>query len=312
MAISNRSAGTTLTATDYNELRNKIIEILGPNSGGSTRGYGQATTSSTVAGGATTLVSATHMAQLRADIVKAYVHITADSFDLTVPSGGTDLIKATASGTDYNETHNAYIEAINYCYDNAPTANPSQMTLSSNVAAATAGTNWNGTVTTTHRVTWTDSNHQRWFFNAGGQVRFHAAHDNNSTSKSNDWQQFLANKVNGISFGYTEYWQHILASTNTFLQQNPDGVTVYQDNYHNLSVSRLVGSTNVMDFTMNFVDADRGNIANTYFWIAAYDEDVIGTTTSNISIYYPTGSTTDPLLGSISTVQLDPPTVTVA
>lgn len=68
MAISNRSAGTTLTATDYNELRNKIIEILGPNSGGSTRGYGQATTSSTVAGGATTLVSATHMAQLRADI----------------------------------------------------------------------------------------------------------------------------------------------------------------------------------------------------------------------------------------------------
>jgi len=307
MPISNRSTAQTLTATHYNELRNKIVQILG--TGSIDYGYGQATTSSTVAGGSTTLVSATHMAQLRADIVKAYVHITSTAFTLEVPDAATELIKATASGTDYESTHNAYIEAINFCETNRTLANVTQMTLNSNVASATAGTNWNGTVTTTHSINFANGNHQRWFFNAGGEIRFHAAHDTNTTSKSNDWQQFLTNKINGTVFRFADYWQHKLASTNTFFQQNPDGATVYQDNYWNLTVSSP--SATELQFTQNFVDADRGNVANTYFWIAAYDEDVIGTTTSNISIYYPTGSTTDPLLGAISTVQLAAPTVSV-
>ena len=307
MPISNRTTAQTLTAAHYNELRNKIVQILG--TGSTDYGYGQATTSSTVAGGSTTLVSATHMAQLRADIVKAYVHITSTAFTLEVPDAATELIQATASGTDYNSTHNAFIEAINYCDTNRMTANPTQMTLLNNVGAATAGADWNGTVTTTHRLTFSNGDHERWFFNAGGEVRFHAAHDNNSTSKANDWQQFLTNKVNGITFSFTEYWQHKLASATTFLQQNPDGATVYQDNYHNVTVNSV--SAGVIEFTQNFVDADRGDIANTYFWIAAYDEDVIGTTTSNMSIYYPTGSTTDPLLGAITTVQLAAPTVIV-
>ena len=249
------------------------------------------------------------MAQLRADIVKAYVHITATAFTLEVPTATTELIKATATGTDYESTHNAYIEAINFCDTNRMISNPTQMTLVSNVGAATAGADWNGTVTTTHRVSFTSSDHQRWFFNAGGQIRFHAAHDNNTTSKSNDWQQFLSNKVNGTTFVFADYWQHKQASVATFNQQNPDGATVYQDNYHNVTVTSP--NTTDLEFTQNFVDADRGNIDNTYFWIAAYDEDVIGTTTSNMSIYYPTGSTTDTLLGSITTVQLAAPTVTV-
>ena len=72
MAIASRSTSGVLSATDYNELRNSIVRILGTGIGD--YGYGQATSSSTVAGSSTQLVSEIEMQKLRTDILKCWAH----------------------------------------------------------------------------------------------------------------------------------------------------------------------------------------------------------------------------------------------
>ena len=162
-----------------------------------------------------------------------------------------------------------------------------------------------------HTVSFSTAEHQRFFFNAGGQIRFYAAHDNNSTGKASDWQQFLANKVNGISYGAAEYWAAKTGGTATSLQRNAgDFSSAYSDNYWNITTT-FPNTTDVL-LTQTYADADVGDYeggANRY-WIPAYDEDVTGTTTTDVGYYYPTGSATDPILGSIVTVDIAAPTVT--
>lgn len=309
MPISNRTTSDTLTAAHYNELRNKIVQILGV--GASDYGYGQGTISTTVAGSSTQQVNAQHMANLRTDIVKAYVHITSSAFNVTTPTANSSIILATASGATYNETHNSYISAINYCEANRFIANPSQMTLVTSTVPKTVGSNWNGTVTVSHTVSFASAEHQRFFFNAGGQIRFYAAHDTNSTGKSSDWQQFLANKINGTIYYAPHYWAAKNGTSAYSLQQNAGSVSsAYSDNYWRLNTT-FPNATDVQ-ITQEYADADIGDYAggNNRYWIAAYDENVIGTTTTDVGYYFPTGVTTDPVLGTINTVQVNAPTVT--
>lgn len=309
MAISTRTTSDTLTAAHYNELRNKIVQIYGVGAGD--YGYGHTTISTTVAGSSTQQVNAQHMANLRTDIVKAYVHITSNSFDLTIPTASSSIIKATDSGAAYNETHNAYINAVNFCDTNRFQSNPSQMTLVASTVPKTVGSNWNGTVTVQHSISFSTAEHQRFFFNAGGQIRFYASHDNSSTGKASDWQQFLANKVNGISYGAAEYWAAKTGGTATSLTRYAgDFSSVYSDNYWQITTS-FPNATDVT-LTQTYADADLGDYegGNNRYWIPAYDEDVVGTTSTDIGYYYPTGSTTDPILGSIVTVDIAAPTIT--
>lgn len=317
MAISNRTVTDTLTAAHYNEIRNKIVQILGTGAGD--YGYGQATTSSTVAGSSTQLVQAVHMAQLRTDIVKAYVHITSSAFNLTVPTAFTDIILATASGADYNETHNAYIEAVNYCETNRYLANPAQMTLVGSNTATLSFSDWNGTRTFNLSANFgSTTDDHRWFFNAGGEIRFYTEHTYNTStypvnSKPYDWQQFLANKVDGTGFGPADYWTAVGngaggVGRRVYSSGSPgyDG-TAYTANYWQVRMTDA-GSGN-LNFNIDYVDADQGN-TNPLYWNSSFDETVNGTTTLYCGYYYPTGSTTDPLLGNISTVQLPAPTFT--
>lgn len=308
MAISTRTTSDTLTAAHYNELRNKIVQIYGVGAGD--YGYGHTTISTTVAGSSTQQVNAQHMANLRTDIVKAYVHITSTSFDLTIPTASTSIIKASDSGAAYNETHNAYINAVNFCDTNRFNSNPSQMTLVTTTVPKTVGSNWNGSLTVQHTVQFSTAEHQRFFFNAGGQIRFYASHDNSSTGKASDWQQFLANKVNGISYGAAEYWAAKGGSMTSMTQYAGDFSSVYSDNYWQITTA-FPNATDVT-LTQTYADADLGDYegGNNRYWIASYDEDVVGTTTTDVGYYYPTGSTTDPILGSITTVDIAAPTVT--
>ena len=319
MAVASRNTSQALTATHYNEIRNLAVSILGTGSGN--YGYGQPTVSSTRAAG-TNLVSAIDMQNLRTDIMRSWVHQTGSNTGLEVPVAGTDTIRAGSTTTmgaimdpEYDKTHNAYIEAVNQIESNRLVAHPGQMTLLP-ATATKSNSNWgqgtvtggSHTMTISHTVTFSSENHRRWFFNAGGQIRIYAWHTHSGTftAKDEDWLQFLSNKVNNQNYiTHTEFSALSGTSYSTFHQVNAgDHNSAYSDNYWNVQV-RLNGSN--LDIQQNYVDADVGWVNR--FWVAAYDEPVTGTTSSNLGIYYPTGSTTDAIVGSTPTVQLAPPTI---
>jgi len=313
MAISSRNTTQTLTASHYNEIRNQVVKVLGTGSGD--YGYGQPTVSSTRASGSH-LVSAVDMQNLRKDIMKAYYH--QEGLQLTSvlenPIANTDVVRAGAvSDADYKKTHNAFVQIANQIETNRLTAHYSQMTLLPG-AASKSNSNWgqgtvsggSHTMSISHTISFTSANHRRWFFNAAGNIRIYTSHSYSGTSaKAEDWKQFLANSVNNqvpINYGI---FNQLTTSYKTFYQRNAGGYnSVYNDNYWRVN-ARLNG--NNIDIVQEYVDADVGWVNR--FWIAAYDEPVIGTTTSSLGVYYPTGLITDPVHGTMATVQIDPPTI---
>lgn len=311
MAISSRNTSQILTASHYNEIRNQVVKVLGTGTGN--YGYGQPTVSSTRASGSH-LVSSVDMQNLRKDIMRAYVHQQGAAVPLDVPTANTNVARAGAtSDADYRETHNAYIAVANSIETNRLSAHSGQMTLLPG-ARSKSISNWGqGTVsggshtaTISHTISFTSANHRRWFFNAGGQIRLYMSHSYSGTSaKAEDWKRFLANSVNNrVPINYDIFIQ-LTTSYKSFYQRNAGGYrSVYADNYWYLQ-ARLNG--NNIQITQYYVDADVGWINR--FWIAAYDEPVIGTTSSSIGVYYPTGSTTDAVHGASATVQLSAPTI---
>ena len=287
MPISSRNTSQTLSATHYNELRNKIVSILGTGSGN--YGYGQGTSSSTVAAGASGgHVSASQMSQLRADIYKCWLHQTGSTFSLQVPTGGSDVYRAGSSGdSDYQKTHNAYIAAINSCESNRLTANPTQMTLVTGLSGKSIGSGWNDSRSLTHTVTFSNSNHRRWFFNAGGYIRFSIGLSySGSQSKTRDWVN-ICSRFNGYTYAYSN-WNNGSGTGTLASYSGGTSSSAYNDNYATMVVS--YPNSNSIRFVQNFVDADVGRRSGNPYWRSAYDETVLGTISSSVSIYYPTGS----------------------
>ena len=320
MAIASRSTSGVLSATDYNELRNSIVRILGTGIGD--YGYGQATSSSTVAGSSTQLVSEIEMQKLRTDILKCWAHQEPVSNPLALenPTASTDVIRAGSPGdADYQETHNAYIAAINQCETNRLVADPSQMTFNASASSTASATDWgNGSVRFRLILDFGSDDARRWFFNAGGEVRLFISHTYDTStyptnSKPYDWNQFLNNKVTGTIYNHSHYWSMVGGSAHQ-IQYNSSGSP---DGYHGgtaytLNNWRAIGSNHsngVFHLDQLCEDADQGN-TNPLYWQPAYDESVFGTTSTYAGIYYPTGSTVDPLLGhGTTTVVLPQPMV---
>jgi hypothetical protein len=318
MAIASRSTSNVLSSTHYNELRNLIVKLLGTGVGD--YGYGQPTISSTVAGGSTQLVSEIEMQKLRSDILKCWGHQEAPSSILLLehPTALTDVIRSGSPGdADYQETYNAYIAAINQCETNRHVAHPSQMTFNAAASGTASATDWgNGSVRFRLTLDFGSDDARRWFFNAGGEIRSFISHTYDTSSyptnsKSYDWNQFLSNKITGTIYNASHYWSMVGGSAHQ-IQINSSGSPGYVGTAYTANNWKAIGSNDsngIFYLDQLCEDADQGN-TNPLYWQAAYDESVFGTTSTYAGIYYPTGTTTDPLLGgSLTTVLLSEPTV---
>ncbi len=179
-----------ITQAEYNNIRNKVIGVLGTGSGNS--GYGQPLRSSAVAEG--TRVTINEYANLRFDIINAWVHQAGSSpSTVTVAEGNTIRFSAVdAPVTTYDALANTLItNRFNLGAGQSAVAVPESSPRS---RTYTGGSDiWNSSISCTIDVQWPSANAARFFFNSGGQIRITSSRSGgSSTTQNTQWTSILS------------------------------------------------------------------------------------------------------------------------
>jgi hypothetical protein len=185
------SVGGLIQATDYNGFASttsggNVNVIWGAGTGDA--GYGQSTTLATVSTGGT--VTATQWATLVNRISSIASHQGTTITSRAAPTAGNTIQVLAAVQTD-----------LNNCYTNRgnAAASGSQFTAWSGTSSKTSGTGsgssaW--TITFTHTVTWVSAAAARYFFNAGGRIKWETSKTSTGTLADTEWND-LANTLVG-------------------------------------------------------------------------------------------------------------------
>jgi hypothetical protein len=185
------SVGGLIQATDYNGFASttsgaNVNSVWG--AGSTSTGYGQSTTLATVSAGAT--VTATQWASLNSRISSMASHQGTTITSRTNPVAGGVIAILAALNTDLtNITTNRGNAA----------ASGSQFTGWTGTSSKTTGTgsgNAAWTITFTHTITWASANAARYFFNAGGRIKWECSKTSTGTDADEEWND-LANTLVG-------------------------------------------------------------------------------------------------------------------
>jgi len=185
------TVGGLIQATDYNGFASttsgaNVNNIWGD--GSSDSGYGQSTTLATVSPGG--VVTATQWAALVNRISSIASHQGTAITSRVAPTAG-NLIEVLANvNTDLVNVTNARGNAA---------ASGSQFTAWSGTSSKTSATGsgssaW--TITFTHTITWASAAAARYFFNAGGRIKWETSKTADSTAADTEWND-LANTLVG-------------------------------------------------------------------------------------------------------------------
>jgi len=258
--------GDTIYYQDYNAIKSVIDGVVSTY-------YGNAITSSAVTTGQS--ISAAQMDLLRADINKAYTHITGSN------SAINDLA---TGGIIYKDDWNAYKTAADYCETNKDTVYAATQlgsaALSTSLTAA-----WNGSHTWTYTFTWGTAADANYYFNSGGYFVVDVSGSNSTgSSKDNDWQNNILNAIATQTYGNTQ-WD---AGTNISVTEYGN-VTQYLENYCQINITKT--STTVLTISVILNDADTGDQTGIG---AAVDEDVNTDAAASITRYFSQGAITAP------------------
>lgn len=214
------SPGSSITASNYNILQNRIEQLLG--TGSDDFGYGQVVTSSQVTGAGAgvngEIVDSEHMRNLWNDMDRAYKHQNGSNLSITQITTG-DLIGAdvstedlpvfdtvdtdgdgrldyTLSNIDNTQGFNDYLTVMTGLEDAKDTVAVAETFPDAAIKDDQRTTSFNGLITSTFTVTFGTStqteaqriNAMRHFFNAGGQILIEGSvsNVNNNTAINND------------------------------------------------------------------------------------------------------------------------------
>jgi hypothetical protein len=188
------SIGGLIQATDYNGFANDTAaaNVNGIWGAGSTNaGYGQSTTLATVSAGAT--VTATQWATLNNRISSLAAHQGTGITSRANPVAGSTIGILSALNTDLvNLTTNRANAALSGSQYTSWTGTSSKTT-----ATGSGNTAW--TITFTHTITWGSANAARYFFNAGGRIKWETSKTSTGTDADDEWND-LANTLVGDIF----------------------------------------------------------------------------------------------------------------
>ena len=296
------STGDNITAAQFNSLQSRVENVMGTGSGDS--GYGQTLSSAQVA--VTDTVQATDMINIKTDIDKANNHQIGSNSSISAIAVG-KVIGADATGdttstlTDTTGGFNDYETAVGVIETNKLSIDSGNSSVESAISSQRT-TNWNGIITHDFNITFSDANQRRYFFNAGGEIRFSASRAGGSSySKNTDWTNMLSN-MGTIKFGRTDTTCTGTGTTTTIGNSDltstyqtiftKDGSGNYAENQYEVQArySTVDGQDKVLQFTVRFEDNDAGDQQGGYLPGAAVDEDVSGTITSTIQQLRATGS----------------------
>ena len=184
------TVGSLIQAADYNGF---VSTNVGANvnnvwaTGSTTSGYGQAALSNVAAAGT---VTATQWAGLVNNIQSMASHTGATTTARTAPVAGNTITVLSAINTD--------LTTITANRANAAASGTQYGTFTGNISktAATGSGSTAWTITFTHTITWASADAARYFFNAGGIVRWQTQKTADTTAADTEWND-LANTLVG-------------------------------------------------------------------------------------------------------------------
>jgi hypothetical protein len=255
----------TISQADYNTTRNKVVSVLGVGSGNF--GYGQTVLSTAVAEGNT--VSINEWGKLRYDIINAWIHLYG-----TAPTLSTVALGNTVVGNAFTAPYGQYDTYSNVLVSNrmdSPVASQ-YITRSAPPAPRTEvwntsyGTPWVSRLSALISVSWSNADAARYFFNAGGEIRFNSGRSGGSgTPQNNAWTQILINAgmvrfggafpgpLNGSGVNF-----YTLTSTfQTYFSvdtSNPYSANVFRISARTPGVTNTLGTASAMEFLVEWVD----------------------------------------------------------
>jgi hypothetical protein len=280
--------GQLIQNTDYNSIRTVVNSVMGTGTGG----YGQVLASSDVSQGAT--ITAVQWLNLRTDMVKARQHQVGSAVGSTSATDGRNLLLP-ASGLTITEALRAQFSAFATIIDSnkrtIDTDNVGGQFSAEGLITGTRSTQWNGTLTNTVTITFSDANHPRYYFNAGGKIRV-SANITTGSSKNNTWNTmftqmgefvmdytsttFSGSSATGSAIGWEE-----LTTSNQLIGQKAAPSGSYAENRYFLRARKSADGTQII-LTIEFQDNDLGDPND--------DEFVQPTLNSVIAQFRPTGS----------------------
>jgi hypothetical protein len=309
-----------ITQAEYNNIRNKVIGVLGAGSGNS--GYGQSLNSSAVALG--NRVTINEYANLRFDIINAWVHqVGSTPSTVTVSEGGTIRFSAVdAPVTTYDALANTLVSnRFNLGAGQSAVAVPASSPRS-RTWTGVGGDIWNSSISCTVDVQWPSANAARFFFNSGGQIRITSTRSGGSlgTTQNTSWTNILSsagtqsfggnNPGTGTSPMNGQNWYRLTNSFQTYYTLA--GSSPYGSNSYNLqarvtdtadnSSGAAANSQFLVQFIDNYVDPDP--IGGIQF---APVDAVDGTFSIAVSLVFATGVLVPSGFGNFTVTQ---PTVT--
>jgi hypothetical protein len=259
-----------ITQAEYNNIRNKVIGVIGTGSGNS--GYGQPLNSSAVAEG--TRVTINEYANLRFDIINAWVH-QAGSVPSAVAVTVSDTIRFSAVDapvTTYDALANTLItNRFNLGAGQSAVAVPAGSPVSRNYTGV-GGDVWNSSISCVIGVQWPNANAARHFFNSGGLVRITSSRAPGSgslgTTQATTWTTIL-NSAGTQSFGGNTPG----TGTSPMNGQNWYRLTNSFQQYYTLSGSSPYGanSYNLQARVTDTADNSSGAAANSEFRVLFTD-----------------------------------------
>lgn len=304
------SATGTIFASDYNNIRTIVNDVLGTQ-------FGETLVSSAVTSNVST-VTAAQLENLYIDLQRTFLHQTgALSSTIAVPATGYRI------GADTAFSYNASTGALTAVTDGTKMGVNDYISVATDIAnfnpelsgfpvgnllpvtatTSTRTTTWGGAAqiqSVYHIVTVTFASAAAMddYFTAGGQLRITASLSGGTGSKSTDWASLLS-AIGTLTFNkYTT-----TASSGTSANLGLDDLTasyqqlfvktgsgVYADNDY--TVEGRIASSTVLRFRITFNDGDTGETGGLppFFVNNPIDESVNGTLTSSVQPARPSSS----------------------
>lgn len=305
----------TILASQFNTLQNRVAQLLG--SGFGDFGYGQPVRSNLVDAPSefnetdADNITVDYINKLRDDLEQIYKHQNGNDLPIGEFTSD-DIIGADRSATAvsvvdnpaspgdflYTYTNEDTDKGINEIISLVSDAEVNRFTVANGQYEVITGlvderiTNWNNLIVSEFTVSFNSENDRRYFFNAGGEIRFEGTVDIDSSEgdsllRDQGWQSMLEN-VGEIRFAYNSTQQEpgSQATGVTF----PDGVL---GNYDLTSDYRIIFRKNASsgDYSENYwqIEARERSSSQIDFKVSLYDftdENVVEAVTANLEFEY--------------------------
>ena len=275
--MTNRSAGDSITASDWDIARNNILLITG-SATGSQEGWGQSFSVYNPSAGATISDTNTN------DIINA-------AQDIATYVGASVTVSDVANAGSIQETDlNTIQSTITNAYNSRFSASSSYLSTEAKISS-TRTSSWNTTVTHYFTVDFSSDSHAKEFFNAGGKITFSASRSGGASNDQNtDWTNLLS-AMGTVKMGYTNVTASSGSNTGSrgfydltssfqeiFIKT---GSGSYSSNYYQIS-AKYDSGTATISYQVTFSDAHTGR---------GYFDTVDGTLQHNVGQERPNSGT---------------------